>query len=208
MAFGENLKRIREANGMTQKELADKLCLTPPSIVSYETGNKKPSFDVLMGITRELNASLDELCDNKKQFKSWSDAMKVIASLAKCWRYVEFKIQEDGVPAIIFESFVHTQQPISKHDSEIFIATEDILPHANFGEYGYRLNTRKNYLERFVIEFTNMKNLYDDGSIDEELLQLWLDKTYKKYSFDIDFPVPPIPKEDFDEITEDDDLPF
>lgn len=52
MAF--DLKAAREAKGMTQEQLSEKLGLTRQAIGSYENGISRPSVDTAKAIGKEL----------------------------------------------------------------------------------------------------------------------------------------------------------
>lgn len=47
MSFANRLKEARKKVGFTQKQLADKLKITPAMIAQYETGKRKPRMDTL-----------------------------------------------------------------------------------------------------------------------------------------------------------------
>ena len=40
--FGENLRELRSSAGLTQKELANKLEISPSAVGMYEHGRRKP----------------------------------------------------------------------------------------------------------------------------------------------------------------------
>ena len=42
---GENLKKIRESRGLTQKQLADKLNIASSTVGMYEQGRRQPDLD-------------------------------------------------------------------------------------------------------------------------------------------------------------------
>ena len=42
MAISEKVRRLRKANGLTQKELAEKLYVTPSTISKWENGAAMP----------------------------------------------------------------------------------------------------------------------------------------------------------------------
>ena len=46
IAFGENLKKIRYDEGLTQREVADAIGVTPASLSAYEKGTQLPSITV------------------------------------------------------------------------------------------------------------------------------------------------------------------
>lgn len=56
-----NFKQIREDNGITQKEFADKFDLTLRAWQSYEQGVSEPKYEVLCKIADEFNVSTDYL---------------------------------------------------------------------------------------------------------------------------------------------------
>ena len=56
-----NFKQLREDNGITQKEFADKFGLTLRAWQSYEQGVSEPKYEVLCKIADEFNVSTDYL---------------------------------------------------------------------------------------------------------------------------------------------------
>ena len=66
MEFCDNIKKIRDNNGLTQAQFASKLGLSTPTVAAWENGSKKPSFDVLIQIAKIFNVSLDWLCGINK----------------------------------------------------------------------------------------------------------------------------------------------
>ena len=60
-AFADRLRELRVAAGLTQKEVAD-LCgwTSQAAYQPYETGNKDPSFSVLLRIAHAIGVSLKE----------------------------------------------------------------------------------------------------------------------------------------------------
>lgn len=66
MIFAERMKQTREKMGLKQKELAQKIYVTPTTISAYEKsdteGNgKKPTLENAVSIAKALNVSLDWL---------------------------------------------------------------------------------------------------------------------------------------------------
>lgn len=59
--FGAKIKTARLEKGLTQKDLAEIVEVTPESISYYEAGKKKPSFDKIKIICKELGLSMVEL---------------------------------------------------------------------------------------------------------------------------------------------------
>ncbi len=59
--FGENLKRLRKGQNLTQKELGAKVGLSKAVVSKYENGLGFPSFDVLVQLARYFGVTTDYL---------------------------------------------------------------------------------------------------------------------------------------------------
>ena len=66
MNFGEKLKALRTGRKLTQQQLAE-MCGVAKSVVSYyESGDRYPSYDVLVKIARIFHTTTDYLLDVSK----------------------------------------------------------------------------------------------------------------------------------------------
>jgi transcriptional regulator with XRE-family HTH domain len=59
--FHHNLKRLREAAGLTQAAFADKMKASLRTVQNWEQGHREPGLDMLRPIARTLGVSVDEL---------------------------------------------------------------------------------------------------------------------------------------------------
>lgn len=59
--LGDVIKTARQRSGITMEELAYKVGVTERYLYRIENENKKPSFDVLFRLIRELSISPDEI---------------------------------------------------------------------------------------------------------------------------------------------------
>ncbi len=59
--LGDIIKKARQDSGITMEELAFRLDITPRYLYKIENENKKPSFDVLFNLIRELSISPDSI---------------------------------------------------------------------------------------------------------------------------------------------------
>lgn len=57
----KKLKSLRVKYGMSQKQVADKLGVSPSIVSGYETGERTPSTDMLLSISYLFNCSTDYL---------------------------------------------------------------------------------------------------------------------------------------------------
>ena len=65
MAFGDVLKALRLGRGFTQEDVAKGTQLSKSVISMYETGSRKPSFEVLEAIADFFNVDMNTLTDTK-----------------------------------------------------------------------------------------------------------------------------------------------
>ncbi len=61
MSFPNRLKQLRNEKGLYQKELADILGVSRPTITQYENGTRTPDHETLNKIADYFNISLDYL---------------------------------------------------------------------------------------------------------------------------------------------------
>ena len=59
--FCENLKVIRKSCNLTQKQVADELCVVESCYANWEQGRTEPSIDALRKLCKIFNVTLDEL---------------------------------------------------------------------------------------------------------------------------------------------------
>lgn len=66
--FGEKVKNLRLERNLTQKQLAEIAGVAISAISSYESGNRYPSYDVLISLARIFHVTTDYLLglDNLK----------------------------------------------------------------------------------------------------------------------------------------------
>ncbi|MDY3901958.1 helix-turn-helix transcriptional regulator [Peptoniphilus sp.] len=66
MTFGENIKNLRIKNNLTQKELAEKLNLSRPTIGRYESDERFPDKETIIDLAELFDVSIDEIFGRKK----------------------------------------------------------------------------------------------------------------------------------------------
>ena len=92
----EILKHLRQEKGITQRDLAKQLNISPSTIAMYETGQRKPDSDMLEAIADYFNVSIDYLLcrtDVKNPSDEISDALEDDKELADFWN--KLKERED-----------------------------------------------------------------------------------------------------------------
>lgn len=63
MILGDKLKSLRLAKKMSQKELAERIGIAKSVISFYESGDRFPSYEVLIKIAQIFNVTTDYLLD-------------------------------------------------------------------------------------------------------------------------------------------------
>ncbi len=61
MNFGKRLKELRNGQKMTQQQLAARLGVAKSVVSYYESGDRFPSYDVLIKIARTFHTTTDYL---------------------------------------------------------------------------------------------------------------------------------------------------
>lgn len=61
MAFAGNVKLLREAKGLTQRELASRVGVTQPTIAQYEIGVKIPTVVIGVKLAEQLGTTCEQL---------------------------------------------------------------------------------------------------------------------------------------------------
>ena len=67
MEIKEILKGLREKNGLTQDELAEKVLVTRQAVSRWETGETQPNTETLKLLSREYNVSINTLLGSPRQ---------------------------------------------------------------------------------------------------------------------------------------------
>ena len=65
--FGKKLKSLRTGKNLTQQQLADRLGVAKSIISYYESGDRYPSYDVLIKIAHIFHVTTDYLLDIERK---------------------------------------------------------------------------------------------------------------------------------------------
>lgn len=177
--FAENLKELRAKNKLTQKEFADAVGFTQATLSSYENCLKNPSLDIVYKIADKFKVSIDWLVGLPKRE---DESIKTCSDVIKLIIELEKKIP------------LHIDYTLKENDdyyspdstANIYINNED--------------------LALFFSEWENLKKLHDDKTIDDELYDLWFEKTLKKYNVPLCKETDPVNKQKL--YSDVNDLPF
>ncbi len=67
MEMSQIIKNLREKNGITQEQLAERLMLTRQAVSRWETGETQPNTDTLKLLSREFGVSINTLLGAPRQ---------------------------------------------------------------------------------------------------------------------------------------------
>ncbi|MCI9092640.1 MAG: helix-turn-helix transcriptional regulator [Coprobacillus sp.] len=158
--IGKKIKSIRETQNMTQMEFCELINCTQAALSGYENGTKIPSIDTLYTIATKCKISLDWLCgllnqnDNRFSINTQSDILIIVNKLL---------ISKNS---IVLESVRRTDICTNEIGYSEEYSYDDLALCFNYGPF-------KPYVEKLQ----QMHNLLINGTIDNELYELWLNKT-------------------------------
>lgn len=160
--FSERLKLARAKVGLSQKELAEKINMTPASLSGYEVGTKVPSLPVALSLAQTLNVSLDWLCgliddESEKKVETYWD---------------------------ICNSIMQIGESLGENDTQLEI------DHRYFDNSGiptdsWGLFFSPEIINSFFSDYQRMRELLKNHTIDNEIFELWKLKQKKQMSLKI-----------------------
>ena len=115
--LGENLAFFRRKKKYTQKELAEKIGVTPSFISHIENGISSPSDETLMKISNELGVTVDSLISGNDGINEDIQLIKLLIDLT-----LDLKIKWTFVPGLIDEETLASDDDSynAKHENMIF----------------------------------------------------------------------------------------
>lgn len=99
--FSENLKSKRKQLGLTQKELAEIVGITPKTIQNYEKKKTIPTPALMEEISTALNVSFEEMIDNSELNNKVISA-EILEKIENNSRY-EFILEDLNITSKIFD---------------------------------------------------------------------------------------------------------
>lgn len=78
-AFGERLLGLLQKQGVTQKQLADRINTTEATLSRYVSGDREPKAEVLANIATALNTTSDYLLGIEKDNFNFPQVERILA---------------------------------------------------------------------------------------------------------------------------------
>ncbi len=154
------IKELRTNMDLTQKEFAELINVSTVSVSSYETGVKTPSLDMIINIAQKCNVSIDWLCglNDKMTLNNHISTYKDFLTLFA--NILDTRYQDNEKKSIF-----------NKIDMDgidiVTITFEDINIH------------------NFFSKWEDIFKLHLDGTIDDDLYKMWIDKQLVDYDYPI-----------------------
>lgn len=155
--FSSRIKELRKILNQTQAQFAEFIGTTQGALSGYENGDRTPSYEILITIAKKCNVSVDWLCGlsdrmvTDNHITTYKDLFQLLTSVLGA-RYEN----EENTPIIDSVDIVKSQTVcLLLHDDPNF--------------------------QTFFPKWYNIFKLYCDGTIDNDLYQMWLKKQFERY---------------------------
>lgn len=157
--FSDRLKELRTELKLTQAQFVEGLGITSAALSAYEKNLKNPSISVAKRIAEKYHISLDWLCglSNKRNIEDRIETYGDIIRLL-------FKLEENIDICVSFD--------LVKTELDHGIPFRTFSASISFGNFK---------IQEFIKDWEKMKDLHDKLIIDDDVYNLWMEKTLKEY---------------------------
>lgn len=146
--FAKRMKEARGKNGLKQKELAEKIGVTPQTISAYEKAGKAPTMDNAISIAKILDVSLDWLCGIDRDVKKQND----ITTIGDAARFLH-EISS-WITVSVYDDCFSSSDPCHTNHPGILFDLDDELA-------------------GFISDSLKMKKLLKNGTFTKEFYDRW-----------------------------------
>ena|SRR5215207_9089431 len=122
---GQRLRTERERHGVSLRELARRLAISPSALSQIETGRSRPSVGTLYAIVSELDMSLDELFGSPRAATAVAPESDAAASAEERASLVQRRDERKGLD---LESGVRWERltPTPEHDADFLYVVYEV----------------------------------------------------------------------------------
>lgn len=154
--FSSRIKELRKNSNQTQSQFADFIGTTQGALSGYENGDRTPSYEILVAIAQKCNVSIDWLC-------GLSDNMTFDN------RITTYKD--------IFRLFITVLD--ARYENKETIPIIDTID-TETSAVSLTLHDDKNFQD-FFSKWCDIFKLHCEGTIDDDLYQMWIKKQLDWY---------------------------
>lgn len=97
MLLSKRLKELRISNGLTQRELGERVNVTKVSICCYENGTRVPTLETLTKLSKVLNVDVDYLLGYDNPVKPKGKSKKAVNMASE---EIEFILGLRGIESV------------------------------------------------------------------------------------------------------------
>lgn len=114
MLLSKRLKELRISNGLTQRELGERVNVTKVSICCYENGTRVPTLDTLTKLGKVLNVDVDYLLGYDNPVKPKGKSKKVTSMAEEEIEFIKGLREIESIYQVIIENPKKAIELISK----------------------------------------------------------------------------------------------
>lgn len=91
--LANRIKELRHSVNMTQREFAKEAGFTAATLSAYENGSKSPSLEIIMGIAKRFDVSIDWLCGLSEQKNNKSTSFETYSNIIETLLNIDSVLQ-------------------------------------------------------------------------------------------------------------------
>lgn len=101
--IGKKVTKLRKDLSLTQLDLAETLFVTPQAVSKWEKGKSIPSIEILVGLTKLFNVSIDYLLDDTEILEDdYKSIFKYYSRAAALNKFLNSKSPSKDIPKIFY----------------------------------------------------------------------------------------------------------
>lgn len=156
-SFSSRIMELRKSLSINQTVFAKSIGTTQAALSGYEKGERIPSYEILLSISKTYKVSLDWLC-GLSDVKSTLETITTYPDLFKLFiKILETRYSEYDTCPIIDKIDVDTSSVVlTLHDDP--------------------------NMQKFFTEWCRVFELHCNNTIDDELYHLWIEKELNKFT--------------------------
>lgn len=167
--FADRLRKVQRSRNMTQVELARLIEISPGTLSAYlreDEKRKVPTLDTLERIAEKLGVTIGWLCGED------GTAHNILNIDPWTFTYAHLFEVIDALAELTYDG----------HCPVFFTTPDSVLDSDGIRVDGYRLFTPDQVFEEYYSAKQRIDELYQDGTIDDEMYDGWREKRMKKYA--------------------------
>lgn len=176
--FAERLQEAQKQRGLSQKEMAKMIGITPASLSAYMRDAKTPALDIAVKIANALGVSIGWLCGESQSpsnMSTYEDLLRNIVELVDT-SGIYFVVRGGSAKLDTHGFFKYSEDDFNMHIEQARARGKD----PNQVEY-MALETANDTLGSFLFDWSRVRDLRMSGTVDDEMYEGWLEKRFRNY---------------------------